>query len=59
MFDSYGNLVANISEKTREVRLRWLGHAERKTVQGGCSNDKTKDGNGWTPKDRKAETEME
>ena len=26
--------VANISEKIREVRLRWLGHVERKTKEG-------------------------
>ena len=25
--------VANISEKIREVRLRWLGHVERKTEE--------------------------
>ena len=25
--------VANISEKIREARLRWLGHVERKTEE--------------------------
>ena len=25
--------VVNISEKAREARLRWLGHAERKTEE--------------------------
>ena len=25
--------VANISEKIREVRLRWLGHVERETEE--------------------------
>ena len=28
--DTYG-IVANISEKIRETRLRWLGHVERNT----------------------------
>ena len=26
--------VANIGERIREARLRWLGHAERKTEEG-------------------------
>ena len=42
--------VANISEKTREVRRRWLGHVERKTKEDVVRG---------TPKDRKTETEVQ
>ena len=55
--------MANISEKMREVRLRWLGHVARKTEEDvavpRCSNENTEDGSGWTPKYRKTETEVE
>ena len=45
--------VANISEKIRELRLKWLAHVERKTVQRRCRNENmSKDGSGWTPKHR-------
>ena len=49
--------LANIRETTREARLRWLGHVERKTEEGLCSNENMEDGNGWRPKDRKTEPE--
>ena len=55
--------VANISEKIREARLRWLGHVARKTEEDAavprCSNENTEDGSGWTPTYRKTETEVE
>ena len=37
--------AANISKKLRDhyVRLRWLDHVERKTVQRRCSNEKMVD----------------
>ena len=35
--------MANISEKIKEVRLRWLGHVDRKTVRR-CSNENMEDG---------------
>ena len=45
--------MANISEKKREARLRWLKHVERE------SNEKMEDGNDWTSKDRKTKTGVE
>ena len=47
--------VANISEKIREARLVWFGEKDRRR----CSNENMDDGSGWTPKDRKPETEVE
>ena len=45
--------VSNIREKIRK-RLRCLGHVERKTEEMLREH-----GNGWTPKDRNTETEVE
>ena len=42
--------VANISEKIREARPRWLGQ---------CRNQSMEDGSEWTPKDGKNKTEVE
>ena len=46
--------MANVSEKMKEARLRWLGHVERNTeedvVMRGVSE--------WDPKDRKTKTEV-
>ena len=48
--------VANVNEKIREARLRWLGLVERKTK---CSNESVEDGNDWTLKGRKIKTKVE
>ena len=47
---------ARQSEKIREARLRWLGHVERKTEEDVVM---MLHGSGWTPNDRKTETEVE
>ena len=45
--------VANISEKIREEKLRWLGRVERKTEEDVVMRT-------WkTPKDRTTETDVE
>ena len=49
--------VANISVITREARPRWVGHVERKTEEDVAMRT-WKMEVGWTPKDRKTETEV-
>ena len=51
--------MTNINEKIREARLRWLGDVERKTEEDVVMRTWNLDGGGWTPKDRKTETEVE
>ena len=45
------------SQNITEMRLRWLGHVERK-IEEDHSNENMEDGSWWTPKDRKIETEV-
>ena len=51
--------MANISETIKEVTLRWLGHVERETEEDVATFENMEYGSGWTPKDRKTETEVE
>ena len=51
--------VANISEKIRQARLRWLRQVDRKKDREICSNDIMEDASEWRMNGRKTNTEVE